>query len=560
MKKLIFEIVKLCSDYYFVEDDRLLFEFENFLVIINFHLPNEAKNNLEEFLDNFNSGDFRESRLSDLPEIFKNELIVDDMYISDYEHLGSRMDYSPDGTPERSIALRLFSFIRIINEFAPNLIRSYKVDLNDGYQDPSGFCPSEPNYIFQVYIDHTSPKVPALMRHLSHNAIREEFPSPFYQPFIRAYKDIELKKEASIINSNTKARRLGYLVLLANFFQTFQKVPSNKINKRFEEYSINSGQGILSYMNTKGIVKLTKTGISAQPYITLANELDWISKVHRVHIPGKLMKVYQVLRMQLDEKEDNPFFLSTFDSLFFLEVLLRNDFLYVSSILELLFISPQGCSYRCLRDDFQNHLINRLNDNIKEIQFDKNSSNIRNLKKIKDRIENWENPEKYMEHVLMPRLNWLFDLKLVEFTRVEKNQLFKLTRHGNKLFKHLCFWMDINFSFVINPNEFLKRFYVHVFDSVYFNGGEISNPSEEVIRNKINEYIHESFNFFKTLAPNRVTASQAIVFTRYKLYCIDHIRVGQKFIENHLIEKSQDIFVYKFQEQYNDGYIQKIKQ
>lgn len=558
MKSFIFEIVELCSNYYFVEYDRLLFEFENFLVIINFHLSNEAKDDLEEFLDNFN---FRESRLSNLPEIFINELLVDDMYISDYEYLGSRRDYTPAGIPEKSIALRLFSFIRVINAIEPNLIRSYNIDLNDGYQDSSGFCPGEPNYIFQIYIDHTSPKVVALMRHLSRNAIREAFPSSFYQPFIRVYKKIELKKEVSIVNTNTKTRRLGYLVLLANFFQTFQKVPSNKINKRFEEYSIDSEQGILSYLNTKGIIRLTKTGISAQPYITLANELEWISKIHRVHVPGKLMKVYQVLKIQLDEKEDNPFFLSNFDSLFFLEVLLRNDFFYLSSILELLFISSEGCSYRYLRDNFQNHLVNRLNDNINEIQFDKSSSKIvRNLKKIKDRIANWENPEKYMEHVLMPRLNWLFDLKLVEFIRVEKNQFFKLTYYGDKLFKHLCFWMDTNFSFIINPNEFLKRFYVHVFDSVYFDGVGINDSSEEVIRNKINEYIHESFNFFKTLAPNRVTASQAIVFTKYKLYCRDHIRVGQKFIESHLIENSQSIFVYKFQEQYNDGYIQKINQ
>ncbi|MCB0706406.1 MAG: hypothetical protein KDC34_13915 [Saprospiraceae bacterium] len=561
MDILILKIAKLCSDYYFVEYNRLLFEFEKFLVIINFRLSNEAKGDLDEFLDYFDSGDFRERRLSDLPEKFKNELLIDNIFISDYEYLGSRRDYTPTGIPKKSIALRLFSFVRVINSVAPNLILSYKVDENDGYQNPSAFCPSEPNYIFQIYIDHTSPKVLALMRHLSHNAIREVFPNSFYQPFIKSYKKLELKKEVSIVNSNTKARRLGYLVLLAIFFQSFQKIPSNKINKRFEEYSIDAGQGILSYLNTKGIIKLTKTGISAQPYITLAGELEWISKVHRVNIPGKLMKVYQVLKSQLDEKESNPFYLSELDRLFFLEVLLKNDFFYLSSILELLFVSSDGCSYQHLRDSFQVHLINRLNDNIREVQFEgKSSKVIRNLQRVKNRIEKWEKPEKYLEHVLMPRLNWLFDLNIVEFSQVNKVQLFKLTSSGKKLFQNICFWIDVNFGFVINPDEFLKRFYIHTFDSVYSDVNRIDNSSKEEVGNKINEYIGESFSYFKTLAPNRVTASQAIIFTKYKLYCKDHLSVGQRFIENHLMENTQAIFVYKFQEQYNDGYIQKINQ
>ena len=76
---------------------------------------------------------------------------------------------------------------------------------------------------------------------------------------------------------------------------------------------------------------------------------------------------------------------------------------------------------------------------------------------------------------------------------------------------------------------------------------------------KIYYYIDSSFDLFKTLAPNRVTASQAANYTKYKLYLDDNIKVGYQFILGKLSEKEQDKFVFKYQEQYQDGYIQRKK-
>ena len=78
------------------------------------------------------------------------------------------------------------------------------------------------------------------------------------------------------------------------------------------------------------------------------------------------------------------------------------------------------------------------------------------------------------------------------------------------------------------------------------------------IREKLTlKCLENSFEIFKTLAPNRVTASQAANYTKYKLYMDDKIKVGYSFILNKLSEKEQDKFIFKYQEQYQDGYIQK---
>jgi len=560
MPSLIHTLVKYCSEYYFVEYNRILFDFKEFLIILNFHLPDETENKTEDFLEDFKSGDFGETTLEDLPIEFISNIQINDLFISDSEYLGYREDILSHAVPEKSIALKLFYYLKIINGISPSIILSYNLDINYGYNDDSGYCPVEPNYIFQIFIDYESLDLPNLLIYFSKNKIEEIAPNYLYFRFLQEYKQIDFKKEVSIINTNTKVRRLGYLVLLADFFQSQRKIPLTKINKRFEDYASNFEKKLLSYSNTRGLIKKSKTGISAQPYITLAKEIDWVSKVHNVQVHGKLMKVYQILKTQLEDENDNPFHLSKLERLFFLEILLLKDFFYLSSIIELLFINPDGSSYAYLRDNFQNHLVNRLEENIREIQLDKNSTKLlRKLRKIKERIVNWENAPKYMEHVLMPRLNWLYDLQLVGFNQIDKKATFQLTSAGEKLFHHFCFWMDVNYSFIIDPSEFLKRFFVHTFDSIYHDENEGNDIPVEVIRKKISEYLNESFDYFKTLAPNRVTASQALTFTKYKLYCKDRIKIGQKFIEDYLKEHTSNLFIYKFQEQYNDGYIQKVK-
>jgi len=118
--------------------------------------------------------------------------------------------------------------------------------------------------------------------------------------------------------------------------------------------------------------------------------------------------------------------------------------------------------------------------------------------------------------------------------------------------------VDVDYDFIANSEEHVKLFFIHTFNNVYFgNLSQKKIPLKE-INQKINEYIEEGFTYFKTLAPNRVLASQAILFANYKLYLKDDIGVGQRYIENHLEKTATDTFIYKYQRQYGDGYVQKI--
>src|SRR5690606_17294037 len=115
---------------------------------------------------------------------------------------------------------------------------------------------------------------------------------------------------------------------------------------------------------------------------------------------------------------------------------------------------------------------------------------------------------------------------------------------------HLNIWNDINKEEIISPDAFLDRFMVHLFDDCY-NDNQVINPQKiESILEKVFKHIEDSFYYFKTLAPNRVTASQSANYTKYKLYFEDGIKVGYQYILGELSKKGQDKFIFKFQEQY----------
>ena len=78
---------------------------------------------------------------------------------------------------------------------------------------------------------------------------------------------------------------------------------------------------------------------------------------------------------------------------------------------------------------------------------------LRKLKEIKKRVQAWTKADVYMEHVLMPRLNWLYDLDIL----VLKNDLsFEITPQGEILMRILASFNDYTHSFNIAPQKFFE--------------------------------------------------------------------------------------------------------
>jgi hypothetical protein len=472
-----------------------------------------------------------------------------------------RLEVLEDLLCTKSITSSMYLIVKKLTSFNPEYILEYDTyfdyrGLDEKDVDDGGMCPSPLTISFKIFIDlNLGTTVLFLDRLLELNSNLPQVEG-VYSFFFRNINNEALRDnyKLNILQTNTKARRLGYLILLSTLFDVGKQYPINRFNKMVEEESSKIESHLSKYKNSKGLIKKTKSGISAKPYVELALNLDLINYLRSSVVQGKMFKVYSELR-GIDSVNQNYFELSRLDKLFFLEQILRQDALYIFVTLEILFLHRE-LSLSALQTIFQEAILKKLKK-FEEFVKDKGEDRkAKDLQSIRQRIENWEKPEKYLEHVLMPRLNWLFDLDLVSFS--QKNT-FSINERGEKLLKHYWDWQDLYGEVVINPNGILDFAYIAIFNDLY-EGGIGNQQDEEAIKKRVNDVLTDSFEHFKTIAPNRVTASQAIAFTQYLLFLKESIKTGKPFIRRLLSDEFTDKFIYKYQPQYKDGYIQIIKQ
>ena len=521
-----------------IHENELIFEFNHYHYAFKFDLKDDFEEEIDEDFYSYNTldNDSKIDRLLDEISEFTS------FSIKEYEYLGDR-EYLLEGY---SITNAMYFTIKKINSYRKNCILNYYTDIK--YGDP--MCPDEGNYMFTIEIAEELWWDFEFAKHIIDGKTNVVDVPNFYTVFFRKNEPIRDNKTLQVLTTSTKVRRMGYFKLLSTFLIDNKKIPATSINKKFENYSLNYKSILEGNQFKKGLISETKTGISAQPYINVAQDLDFLNKINNIFYPGKIFKVYQTLESQFS-KSKNIFELSDFDKLFFLESILKSDYFYFKNLLEILFIEGDT-SYSDLVRTFQNQLIYRL-ENHKQSNSSGDRKLLNNIDTILKRIRSWEKPEVYLEHIIMPRLNWMLDFGIAKGI----NNQFEITKNGIRLFQHLCIWNDINTEEIISPDSFLDRFMVHLYDDC-FNEIQVINPEKtDLILDRVFKHIEDSFDYFKTLAPNRVTASQAANYTKYKLYLEDKIKVGYQFVLGELSKKEQDRFIFKYQVQYQDGYIQK---
>ena len=541
MKEILEFYLNKCNQA-MIHEDKLSFEFGNYFVEYTFTF-NDIDNEDDLLEDDYFS--YNEiNTIQEIDKLLAFNIEFQTYSIIGYEYLGWREDIEEG----RSITYEMFHFIEKFNKFNDSIL-NYEVTTEHG----NPMCHDEGNYQFKIEINYNYFLDNEFAKSITNLIETLEVSIPdFYTVFFRKKINITDNKFVSILSTNTKVRRLGYFKIMSTFFDENKKYPLTIINKKFEDYCLEYKNELQDNSFKKGLIIKTKTGVSAKPYIDTALDINLLSKVNNIYNVGKSFKVYQNLKSQYSNS-NNIFELTDFDKVFFLECILKSDFFYFSNLLELFFLSGKT-TYLILVKKYQAQLILRLEDYKKQNTYD-NRKNLKNIDVILKRINSWEKAEIYLEHIIMPRINWMLDLDLLESI----NNEFILSEKGLKLFKHLCVWNDINTDKVISSYSFVNRFMIHIFDDCYKFKVDKNQIDLNNILEKIYYYIDYSFDLFKTLAPNRVTASQAANYTKYKLYLDDNIKVGYQYILGKLSEKEQDKFIFKYQEQYQDGYIQRKK-
>jgi hypothetical protein len=456
-----------------------------------------------------------------------------------------------------SITGTMYQLVKTIQNFNPKAILSFDTfqDFDGIVKDLDWYCDEEyPCLIFKIGLDTELGATPDVINLIS--IFGKELPQIIldysFFPKEENKEQLEDDFDLHILHSNTKARRLGYLKLLSILFSEGKQFPVNRFNKAVEEAALMVKDQLLEHKNAKGEIKKTHSGISAKPYVELAQDLNMLYLIRNLVVQGKMFKVYSELRYIIPSN-GNIFELDKLDKLFFLEQILRHDAFYIFVILESLFLLGE-LNLMTLQSDFQERVLKKLKKFEEFAKAKGEDKKAIELQKVRKRIDDWNKPEKYLEHVLMPRLNWLFDLDIIS---ILKKNTFVLGKRGEKLLKHYWDWQDIYGGVLVNPEKILDYIYIFLFSDLYEekNGNE---QTFEIIKMRIKNALFKSFDHFSTIAPNRVTASQAISFTQYTLFLNESTKISKPFIKELLNKEFNDIFVYKFHPQYGDGYIQNL--
>ncbi|WP_210462719.1 hypothetical protein [Rufibacter roseolus] len=506
-----------------------------------------------EFEDSFNY----------IRDVIELDEIVEGRSLSEFriclsEYLGAREDVISFNENDKkyyysylpiSITNSILILVRELRKLInPHIVKNYRFDINN----PSGgFCNTEPNYEGYIYILVSLVNLEAVKSIVAiFKKIKLlEIPCNYCITFIKEH-NVKNDFEAQFINTSTKVRRLGYLKLFSSFIYERKRIPESFLNRKFEQYALLYNSHLDEAINAKGIIQ-DANGKSAAPYIELLKELDLITTVNRVVVPTKWLRVYLALNENDYDESLNAFLLNDLDKLFFLEIILKKDFLYFSLVLEYVY-SNDSISIKDLIKNFQGLLLERISALQQQIGY-RNTKAISELKVIEKRVLDWKKAEVYLEHIIMPRINWMLDLRLIDL----ENGLIQITENGKRLCIELCYWIDIGAEYVTDSSDFIRRFYPAIYFITYKGSPGVSASREEILSRIVNN-IEKSFVLFKTLAPNRVTSSQAITYSKYQMCLSNGYAVSERFHIKMLETELREKFIYKYQPQYSDGYIQNI--
>ena len=437
-------------------------------------------------------GDFDE-------EEFCHDVKIGKLYITD------PAPYTEDSGPDYDLSWRMFQSVKYIKSKYPTAIKDYHV--SDFLMDP--YIIEGENLWYSYFIEiaedykedarFVDTVVDFLERYLPENSVNESI----YQNL-----DITPRYDLRHLTTNTKARRLGYFKLMLALFKETPLLFEKPFMKKISDSAALYETALQNYKNNKGVIRQTKTGGGAKPYLDVALGLNLISKIGNGYELGKVSRAYNAM----PQEKCNPFEMDSKDKAFFLETILRYDYLYIYSLLEYAYITHKP-SYQDIKCVYQQLLLKNIR------QMGEGANRADSIKKyssqtIERRIREWKKPEVYLEHVLMPRLNWLYDLELLDLS---DSLTFELTKEGERLFSAISGWHDIEGVPVVDPAPYLDACFMKIYDSTYFCGEkEYLNESEK--DQLLTKYLEESFSLFKTFAPNRVTFSVFSNYAKWMLY------------------------------------------
>ena len=324
----------------------------------------------------------------------------------------------------------------------------------------------------------------------------------------------------AVEGTNTKTRRLAYLTAIVSMLG-HKSWEERGLLARIAQWSQDHRPDLGAYWVQTGEITSTRRNSAGARYLHLATNLGLTAPISGSY---RATRVGLVLFAPIDEKgtNTNPFFLTHAECLFYLYLLLDQDADILLTVTDYLREHP-GVALAQLQRDFQEAFLHRLSQ---KITLSRDDIVRQSLLERRGQVERWRKPERYAEHIVPPRLNWLLDLGFLEpgrfrrhryfFTEAERRFLSVLPRLGGSQLRDVSrdwlesnFWMAATWGLV--DKEALTRW-----DQV----------DDERRREVCAPLLERVFRAFRHTAVPKVSLTQALLYLSVKLILEEGIVAG----------------------------------
>jgi len=334
-----------------------------------------------------------------------------------------------------------------------------------------------------------------------------------------------------LVNLHTTVRCLSINSNLVRIIG-LRNIPYSILYSSAIKWSVELEKESNSYKERNG--KLTEGGVpttALKHYLTLSKELGLSQKLNDIY---RISRLGKILYMFIQDKNPHEFELSNYEKLFYLLIIFLNDFDGASILLSTIIENESELSQKQLQELFVDKLKDRLL--LKQKSSDTKTKHLL-LEKYKKIEYTWQNPPKYSEHIITPRLDWLADLDLVDIAKTKGTNAYKISPFGKNLFTTIPTLTD-NMTKDINEewiNTSLVKCLTMNYEQRFFWEQIDQNKQIEAIK----DYLDLATKELSSIGSHRISFHTSFIFITILLFIKTRTVLEKKDLKELLLSKIQ---------------------
>lgn len=315
------------------------------------------------------------------------------------------------------------------------------------------------------------------------------------------------------ISIKTQARRLA---IITEFINSMSKngLPKEFLSNKMTTWSELNQSFFTSSPYNSGQLKKgidTRSSNSFKNYLDAVFQLKLADEISNLISPSSYGKVLKSLLKNVDHE---PYPLIDTEKIFYLFILLFIDADIILTTISIVRNFPEkNLSY--YQDAFKINYSERLSKKVKE----SNGKDRALISEALTRVKNWQNPKRYSEDLVPPRLNWMIDLGIIDTQYYTQYGLFRLSDFGH----HFINLIPINNGYSDVSKEWLNRSFIS--SLVFHDDNKIrwNDLSESAKEHNLYELLNQTFKEFSTLGLKRIPLNSSLLYVTISLFIKNNI-------------------------------------